>query len=156
MALAPGTLQRTETAASLPNTIGISALGSSSPTQQEVYAAGAAYLAQQAQVQALASRQPQRVRIDALLPSETWPDTDDEHLYIAALDGCEDQPTPDADFVWGLYDSGSGLTTCPKDMLEDIELVPSSRQLSAEAATGDSVKSFGKRSVLLDTEWRGA
>ena len=77
-----------------------------------------------------------------------WPDTDEDHLYLTyALNDSDEEPTHDSDFIWALYDSGSGLTTCPKEMFEDIEIVPSSRKLNAEAATGDAVTSFGKRSV---------
>ena len=57
--------------------------------------------------------------------SNDWPDTDEDHLYLTyAVNDSDEEPTPDSDFIWALYDSGSGLTTCPMEMFEDVEIVP--------------------------------
>ena len=75
------------------------------------YAGGAALLAQQAlQVRQQQSRQS--ISLCALVDVPAWPDTDDE-IGICMLGPASPVAGCTADEVWALWDSGSGLTTCP-------------------------------------------
>ena len=80
-----------------------------------------------------------------------WPDTDDQRwacplLLVNAIPGA------DPSDIWALYDSGSGLTTCPQHMFQDIVLEKGSRPCTLEAATGDAVLPIGKRRVAFSDE----
>ena len=84
-------------------------------------------------------------------PRYDWPDTDDE-LTIFALTPKEqvdsvNSPPGDDEEIWALYDSGSGLTTCPADRFVDVELIAGTHPCSLEAATGDAVRPIGRRRV---------
>jgi hypothetical protein len=86
----------------------------------------------------------------AQTPRYDWPDTDDE-LTICALTPPDvaaiGPPSGDLEEVWALYDSGSGLTTCPADCFVDVDLIAGTHPCKLEAARGDAVRAIGRRRV---------
>ena len=85
------------------------------------------------QQQAFDPRQP--IALCALVP-EPWPDTDDE-IAICMI-GQSGAPQ-DEDHVWALWDSGSGLTTCPSGFFPEGRLHAAKDLPPLVTATGAAV-----------------
>ena len=100
-------------------------------------AAGAALLAQQA---LSARHQESRASLSlcALLPEEPWPDTDDEITICMVGPQCP-REREDED-IWALWDSGSGLTTCPEGYFPEGNIHSAKALPKLVTATGGAVK----------------
>ena len=128
-------------------------INSVGPYSSGDFAAAAAFLAQQALDH---RRADHPMNIYSVCgpegPDDTpWPDTDDER-WVCPLLLVNAIPGADPSDVWALYDSGSGLTTCPQHMFQDIVLEKGSHPCTLEAATGDAVLPIGKRRVAFRDE----
>ena len=118
-------------------------------------AAAAAQLAQQAlEARRSSAGRPvfeiYSVTEGAPTPRYDSPDADDE-MTICALTlpdvAAIGPPSGDLEEVWALYDSGSGLTTCPADCFVDVDFIVGTHPCKLEAATGDAVRAIGRRRV---------
>ena len=117
--------------------------GSSSSTLPAAQLAAVyAHLAKQA-------AQQQVLTVSAVTPvvEDNWPDTDSEYGVFMLAEVSEVKPGE----VWMLYDTGSAVTTCPREFMSELgEDLSRALDLRCEAATGGAVQFGGRREVPID------
>ena len=74
-----------------------------------------------------------------MVPVEPWPDTDDEIAICMISEVGIGKLLPDDDVVWALWDSGSGLTTCPTGFFPEGRRQAPKQLPKLVTATGDPV-----------------
>ncbi|CAK0848466.1 unnamed protein product [Prorocentrum cordatum] len=74
---------------------------------------------------------------------------------MCATTQCDALPVAVGDsveFDWALFDTGSGLTTCPQEFANMTEMLPPKKLPLCESATGDEVTSMGARILAAESD----